>query len=113
MHANHFESGIAVVDAIYDTGGSSLFRDQRLRQVLAGPAADRKVLVDDVIAGLQDHLGFPYAICRHVNDADPDDLKSISAASVVMNLDEREFLYSSGPPCESPYERVDLATVFG
>ena len=113
VHANHFESGIAVVDAIYDTGGSSLFRDQRLRQVLAGPAADRKVLVDDVIAGLQDHLGFPYAICRHVNDADPDDLKSISAASVVMNLDEREFLYSSGPPCESPYERVDLATVFG
>ena len=63
--------------------------------------------------GLQDHLGFPYAICRHVNDADPDDLKSISAASVVMNLDEREFLYSSGPPCDSPYERVDLATVFG
>ena len=111
-HANHFASGIAVVDAIYDTGGSSLFRDQRMRQVLAAPAADRKVLVDDVIAGLQDHLGFPYAICRHVNDSDPDDLKSISAASIVMDLDEREFLYTSGPPCENAYERVDLTTVF-
>ncbi len=111
-HANHFVSDIDVVDGIYDIGGSSLFRDQRLRQVLEAPAADRKVIVDDLIAGLQDHLGFPYAVCRHVNDADPDDLKSISAASVVMNLDEREFLYTSGPPCESAYERIDLTTVF-
>jgi isopenicillin-N N-acyltransferase-like protein len=111
-HANHFVSGIDVVDAIYDIGGSSLFRDHRLRQLLTGAAADRKVLVDDVIAGLQDHLGFPYAICRHVNDADPADLQSLSAASVVMNLDERELLISSGPPCESPYQRINLATVF-
>lgn len=112
-HSNHFSSGIAVVDAIYDIGGSSLFRDQRLRQLLLAPAADRKVLVDDVIAGLQDHLGFPYAVCRHVNDADPDDLKSVSAASIVMDLDEREFLYSSGPPCESTYERLSLTDLFG
>jgi isopenicillin-N N-acyltransferase-like protein len=111
-HANHFSSGISVVDAIYDTGGSSLFRDQRLRQLLLGPAADRKVLLDDVIAGLQDHLGFPYAVCRHVNEADDEDLKSVSAASIVMDLDEREFLYSSGPPCESAYERLTLTDVF-
>ncbi len=111
-HANHFVSAIPVVDAIYETGGSSLFRDHRVRQLLAARAADRKVLVDDVIAALQDHLGYPYAICRHVNDTDPDDLKSISAASVVMDLDERELLISSGPPCESPYRRISLSTVF-
>ena len=29
-----------------------------------------------------------------------------------MDLDEREFLYTSGPPCEKAYERVDLTTVF-
>jgi hypothetical protein len=50
-HANHFVSDIPVVDAIYDTGGSSLFRDHRLRQLLAAPASDRKVIVDDLIAG--------------------------------------------------------------
>ncbi len=111
-HANHFVSGIAVVDGIYDIGGSSLFRDHRLRQLLAAPATERKVIVDDVIAGLQDHLGFPYAICRHVNEADPDELKSISAASVVMDLEERELLVSSGPPCESAYERISLTSVF-
>jgi isopenicillin-N N-acyltransferase like protein len=111
-HANHFVSGIPVIDAFYDTGGSSLFRDQRLRQLLSSRAADRKVLLDDVIAALQDHLGFPYAVCRHVNDDDPDDLKSVSAASVVMDLDEREILVSSGPPCESAYQRITLDTVF-
>lgn len=111
-HANHFMSGIAVVDAIYDIGGSSLFRDYRLRQVLAAPAADRKVITDDVITGLQDHLGFPYAVCRHVNADDPPELQSLTAASVVMDLDEQEMLVSSGPPCESPYQRINLATVF-
>ena len=111
-HANHFASGLPLRDALYDTGGSSLFRDARLRQLLAAPAAERKVLVDDVIAGLQDHLGYPYALCRHVNQADPPELQSITASSVVMDLDEREMLVSSGPPCESPYQRISLATVF-
>ncbi|HEY7044856.1 MAG TPA: C45 family peptidase [Nocardioidaceae bacterium] len=111
-HANHFVSGIPLVDAIYDTGGSSLFRDYRMRQLLAVAGADRKVLVDDVIAALQDHLGLPYAICRHVDEEDPENLKSMSAASVVMDLDERVMLVASGPPCETAYEHIDLSTVF-
>ena len=111
-HANHFVSGIPCLDAFYDTGGSSLFRDARARQLLERKAADRKITVDDLMAALQDHLGHPYAICRHVEATDPPDLQSVTAASVVMDLDERLLWISAGPPCESPYTRYDLATLF-
>ena len=111
-HANHFVSGIACRDAFYDTGGSSLFRDARARQLLERRAADRKVTVDDLMTTLQDHLGYPYAICRHVEPSDPPELQSVSAASIVMDLDEQQLWVSAGPPCEAPYTRYDLAALF-
>ncbi|MEV6527744.1 C45 family peptidase [Longispora sp. NPDC051575] len=113
-HANHFVSGIDVRDRFYDLGGgSSLFRDFRLRQVLETAAAERRVTDKDVMAALQDHLGFPHAICRHVNHEDPQELWSLTASSVVMDLDERRMLVTSGPPCENPYQTIDLSDVFG
>lgn len=111
-HANHFVSDIDVTDAIYDVGGSSLFRDYRLRRLLADRAAERKVSVDDVADALRDHLGFPYALCRHVNETDEPELRSLTCSSVVMDLDERLMLVSQGPPCESPFLEVSLETVF-
>ena len=111
-HANHFVSGIPCRDSFYDTGGSSLFRDARAHQLLERRAADRKVTVDDLMATLQDHLGFPYAICRHVEPTDPPELQSVTAASVVIDLDEQQLWVSAGPPCESPYTRYDLSAVF-
>jgi len=111
-HANHFASDIDVRDAIYDVGGSSLFRDYRLRHLLADRAAERKVSVDDVADSLRDHLGFPYALCRHVNQMDEPELQSLTCSSVVMDLDEQLLLVTEGPPCESPFLEVSLETVF-
>lgn len=112
VHSNHFVSGIDVRDGIYDIGGSSLFRDVRLRQLLAGRAAERKVDVDDVTDALRDHLGYPYGLCRHVNPDDEPVLQSLTCSSVVMDLDERLLLVSDGPPCQSPYVETSLATAF-
>ncbi len=111
-HANHFVSGIDVRDAFYDVGGSSLFRDLRVRQLLAAPAAERGVTGDHVAHALRDHLGFPYSVCRHVNEADPPDLQSLTCATVLMDLDEQELLVTTGPPCESEFAAYSLRTVF-
>ncbi|MGI8994734.1 MAG: C45 family autoproteolytic acyltransferase/hydrolase [Nocardioidaceae bacterium] len=111
-HANHFVSDIDVRDAIYDIGGSSLFRDYRLRQLLASSAADQAVSTSDVAAALRDHLGFPYAICRHVNHEDAAELQSLTCSSVVMDLDEQVMLVSDGPPCGSAFREISLGTVF-
>ncbi len=112
VHANHFVSDIDVVDAIYDVGGSSLFRDYRLRQLLAARAADQALTAEDVAYALRDHLGYPYALCRHVNPDDPPELQSLSCSAVVMDLDEQVLLVSDGPPCESPFREISLGTVF-
>ncbi len=111
-HANHFVSDIDISDAFYETGGSSLFRDYRLRQRLAAATAKRSVGIDDVAEALRDHLGYPYAVCRHVNEADPPELQSLTCAAVVIDLDEREILISSGPPCESELVPYSLQTLF-
>lgn len=111
-HANHFESGIDVVDAIYDIGGSSLFRDFRLRQLLSAPAAERRVTAEHVADALRDHLGYPNAICRHLNPADEPALLSQTCSSVVMDLDDQTMLVSDGPSCESGFLEVSLDTVF-
>ena len=112
IHANHFASGIDVHDAIYDIGGSSLFRDHRVRQLLEAPAAGHKVTLDAVADALRDHLGHPYAVCRHVNPDDDPDLRSLTAGSVLMDLDEQRIWVSDGPPCDAPYTEFALATVF-
>lgn len=112
VHANHFVSDIDVVDAIYDIGGSSLFRDYRLRQLLAARAADQALTAEAVADALRDHLGHPYALCRHVNPDDPPELHSLTCSAVVMDLDEQVLLVSDGPPCESPFREISLGTVF-
>ncbi|MBA2773900.1 MAG: hypothetical protein H0U36_07620 [Nocardioidaceae bacterium] len=112
IHANHFASDIDVVDAIYDIGGSSLFRDYRLRQLLTARAADQALTAEDMADALRDHLGHPYALCRHVNPEDPPELRSLTCSSVVMDLDDQVLLVSDGPPCESPFREISLGTVF-
>nr|MBA3232587.1 hypothetical protein [Propionibacteriales bacterium] len=111
-HANHFESGIDVIDAFYEIGGSSLFRDFRLRQLLSAWADKRQVATEHVIDALRDHLGFPNAICRHINPDDEPELQSLTCSSVVMDLDNRTLLVSDGPPCDSNFLEVPLDTAF-
>ncbi|WP_412541322.1 C45 family peptidase [Longispora sp. K20-0274] len=112
-HSNHFVSGIGVRDRFYDLGGgSSLFRDFRLRQVLEAAAAERRVEEKDVIAALQDHLGYPYAICRHIGPEDPEELWSVTVSSVVMDLDDRRMLVTNGTPCGNAYQSIELRDVF-
>ncbi len=111
-HANHFTSGIDVVDGFYEVGGSSLFRDFRLRQLLSAAAAERRVTTDDVADALRDHLGHPHAVCRHVNPDDEPALQSLTCSSVVMDLDNQTMLLSDGPPCEAGFLEVSLRSVF-
>ncbi|MBA3490384.1 MAG: hypothetical protein H0T78_12755 [Longispora sp.] len=111
-HSNHFVSSIAVRDRCYDLGGSSLFRDFRLRQLLTEAAAERRVTEGDVCEALRDHLGYPSAICRHVNPAEvADGTASLTVSSVVMDLDARRLMVNDGPPCESKYEVIDMETL--
>lgn len=109
-HANHLETALPVFDRQKDYGNSSLFRAARARRLLAGPAATGKTGTDDLAGVFRDHASFPHAICRHVDERDLPLERSMSACSILIDLDERRFGLAQGPPCEHDYEWWELAT---
>lgn len=112
VHSNHLLSAVPVHDRIADTGGSSLYRDLRARQLLSDAVRERRVTEADVRAVLTDHVGAPYGICRHLDLSEPPADRALSAYSVVMDLDQRRLAVAAGPPCEHSYVDVPLAAVF-
>ncbi|WP_018347541.1 C45 family autoproteolytic acyltransferase/hydolase [Longispora albida] len=112
-HANHFSADLPLRDRVVtDYGGSTLFREFRVRQVTADAAADRSVSEKDLVTAFTDHVGFPHSVCRHVNPSDPEELHSLTASSVVMDLDERRLMITDGPPCEREYRTYSLDGIF-
>jgi isopenicillin-N N-acyltransferase-like protein len=107
-HANHLETGLPVHDALTDLGNSSLFRAARARRLLAETVAAAKTTTDDLARVLSDHASFPHGICRHVDERDPPLERSLSACSVVMDLDQRRFGIADGPPCGNEYTWLEV-----
>jgi isopenicillin-N N-acyltransferase like protein len=107
-HANHLETVLPVHDAVKDLGGSSFYRAARARRLLALVAAERKVAQRDLAMILADHASFPRAICRHLDLSDPEDERSESIYSVLLDLDDRRMAVAAGPPCQGEYVWVKL-----
>lgn len=107
-HANHLETALPVFDTIKDMGGSSLFRSDRARRLLAPAAAAAKVTEDDLAGVLRDHASFPHAICRHLDPTDPVIEQSQSVYAVLLDLDGGRFGLAAGPPCEHDFAWLDL-----
>lgn len=107
-HANHLETALPVFDRQKDYGNSSLFRAARARRLLAEPVGSGKASTEDLAGVFRDHASFPHAICRHVDEADVPLERSMSACSIVLDLDERRFGIAEGPPCEHDYDWLEL-----
>ena len=107
-HANHFRSKTALM-RLRDTGvqrlPDSLYRDRRLRKVVADSSAS--IDVEDLQVGLRDHFGAPAAICRHSASGTNASI-STTVASIVMDLHEGRIWVAAGPPCENEYYEYSL-----
>jgi isopenicillin-N N-acyltransferase-like protein len=108
-HANHLESRLAVHDVQAGWGGSSLFRAARARRLLAEVVAGGKTTPEDLVTAFRDHASFPHAICRHLDERDPPLERSLTAYSVLLDLDGRRLGIAEGPPCQHEYAWLDLA----
>ena len=111
-HANHLVSTVDVHDRLKDEGGSTWFRAARADRLLRRAAAAGPVADKDLAALLADHGGYPHAICRHIDERDPEDERSESIYSILLDLDARRLSIAPGPPCDGTYTTVDLDDLF-
>jgi len=86
---------------------NSVYRLSRTNEALS--RWDRRVNVEGIKEMLRDHFGKPHSVCCHTKPDIVPDMQSETVASVIMDLDERSFHITRGPPCESEYERYTLS----
>jgi isopenicillin-N N-acyltransferase-like protein len=111
VHTNHFLATPDVVDVGISWMADSPFRLTRARELLRqreGPVS---------IAGLQavltDHEDHPASICAHADLRDPPLDQGQTAASLIMDLDERLLWLADGNPCTTGYRRLDYSGLLG
>ena len=103
VHSNHFlntDACAALVDRTPELHPSTLFRDRRVRDALTSRRGE--IVVGGVQEALQDHHGYPDAVCKHAEDPDAEDA-SITVSSTVMDLTDRRMWIAPGPPCTGTY----------
>ena len=107
VHTNHFLADTGARDVGRWWAPDSPFRHRRARDLLAGHAGE--VHPGMLQAMLRDHVSHPSGICAHPDPAVPDDERSLTVASVLVDLSAATLWISDGPPCEHAYRRVDYA----
>lgn len=107
VHANHYETeNYKEGDWAHLVLPCTYTRGLRLRELIAehyGYLTPR--LMMEFLADHEDH---PNSICRHVDEAKPEELASESRASVVMIPAERTMYVSHGPPCQNTFVKYVL-----
>jgi len=108
VHTNNFTnpSEIGVIEPINPKREFSIGRRARLGELLSQRG---KISIADLQADLQDHLGYPYGICRHAAvGLEPPESHSITVTSVVMDVTAKTLMLTDGVPCENPFQTVML-----
>jgi len=106
VHTNHILSPrFAGVKDNYRNDGSTFLRFARADCLLR---SKDKVSKDDIIAMLSDHSGYPFGICTHVVESDPEDMQYSTNYSVIVDNTEKVAYYCCGNPCEGEFKAYRL-----
>lgn len=103
LHTNHFLVAPSVgADTTPADWPDTLARLQELQQRVEPTAP--QVLTDV----LRSHAGHPYGICRHDDPALPYADRSVTLASLVIDLSRQRMLVADGAPCRAAYEPIEI-----
>lgn len=106
-HSNHYLCPeLKAVDTRKSGSALTLIRHDRARRLLARERG--AITLDSYKRVLRDHFSYPQAICRHPDETDPLADRTLSAASILMDLDTGEMQIAAGPPCENEYRTLNV-----
>jgi isopenicillin-N N-acyltransferase-like protein len=106
-HANHFvePERLGITEPPNPRRYLSKNRHSRMADLIA---ADGKVTVEALQEDLKSHEEWPNSICRHPDTSLPEEQRSITVASAVIDLTARVLWVTDRQPCENPYQRFSL-----
>ncbi|TQM09686.1 C45 family autoproteolytic acyltransferase/hydolase [Pseudonocardia kunmingensis] len=110
-HANHFESGIDVVDRRRASSALTLIRARRARRLLARRSG--AITPATLAEVFRDRYSWPDSICRYPDPDLPPQERFATLFSIVMDLDDQVFWIAPFPVDEQPFYRWSLREVFG
>ena len=109
VHTNNFTDpeDIGVAEPPNPKREFSKGRRSRMGELLT--AHENKISIADIQTDLQDHLRYPYGICRHAAvGIEPPEKHAITVTAVVMDVTEKTLMLTDGVPCENPFQTVTL-----
>ena len=106
-HANHFVDPRHGASQMERIGPSTLFRAARLERLLRRHAG--RIALAEIRSTFADHTSFPNSICRHPDGRQAEARRTMTLASVVLDLDAREMWIAEGPPCDTTYQCMALS----
>jgi isopenicillin-N N-acyltransferase-like protein len=108
-HSNHFLTAGHGESLLEKLAPNTLYRADRMRALLA---RDRGALTfAHLHAAMRDHLGAPYAICRHPDPDQPPAKRTMTVGAVLIDLDARVMHVADGPPCSNVYAAFGLTAI--
>ena len=111
VHANHFVGSPGVTDVGLWWTPDSPFRSMRVRDLLR--RRDGAVSIAGLQTALSDHANHPAGVCAHADPREKPTDQGQTAASLIMDLDERTLWLADGTPCTAGYRRLDYAELLG
>jgi isopenicillin-N N-acyltransferase-like protein len=112
LHTNHFVApdfgadGPTVIDYADLVESTSQFRLSQITSAVG--ASEDPTDLDVYAAALTDHTDYPDSVCRHPDTALPKEERSLTVASVLVDLTARRVRLSEGPACATGYEDLDI-----
>jgi isopenicillin-N N-acyltransferase like protein len=100
-HSNHFLTPGHGESLLEKVAPNTLHRVDRMRALLEPHRG--AISFDHMRAAARDHIGRPYAICRHPDPGQPEARRTMTVGAVLIDLDLRTMHVANGPPCENEY----------
>jgi isopenicillin-N N-acyltransferase like protein len=100
-HSNHFLTPGHGESLLEKIAPNTLHRIDRMRHLLMPHRG--AITFDHMRAAAADHVGAPYAICRHPDPSQSSARRTMTTGAVLIDLDARVMHVANGPPCSNEY----------
>jgi len=105
-HSNHFLSAGHGESLLEKLSPNTLHRVDRMRHLLEPHRG--ALSFARMRAAAADHLGAPFAICRHPDPSQPEPKRTMTVGAVLIDLEARTMHVANGPPCANDYVTFGL-----